>query len=65
MNEQEIERDEDLLVKDLIIIRGRIEDTINHIQRGRKIDAEERAKSARGLINEVLFELRGDYDDDK
>lgn len=64
MNDNQIESDEDLLVKDLITIRGRLEDCLAYIQAGRKIDAEERAKSARGLINEVLAELRGEYDDE-
>jgi len=62
MNEQEIERDEDLLIKDLITIRGRIEDCLMDIQRGRKIDAEQMAKSSINLVTEVLAELRGEYD---
>jgi len=62
MNEQEIESDEDLLIKDLITLRGRIEDCLVDIQRGRKIDAEQMAKSSINLVTEMLAELRGEYD---
>jgi len=62
MNEQEIESDEDLLIKDLITLRGRIEDCLMDIQRGRKIDAEQMAKSSINLVTEMLAELRGEYD---
>jgi len=62
MNEQEIESDEDLLIKDLITLRGRIEDCLVDIQRGRKLDAEQMAKSSINLVTEMLAELRGEYD---
>lgn len=62
MNEQEIESDEDLLIKDLITLRGRIEDCLVHIQRGRKIDAEQMAKSSINLVTEMLAEFMGEYD---
>jgi len=62
MNEKEIESDEDLLIKDLITLRGRIEDCLVDIQRGRKIDAEQMAKSSINLVTEMLAELRGEYD---
>jgi len=62
MNEQEIESDEDLLIKDLITLRGRIEDCLVDIQRGRKLDAEQMAKSSINLVTEMLAELKGEYD---
>jgi len=62
MNEQEIESDEDLLIKDLITLRGRIEDCLVDIQRGRKLDAEQMAKSSINLVTEMLAELGGEYD---
>jgi len=62
MNEQEIESDEDLLIKDLITLRGRIEDCLMDIQSGRKLDAEQMAKSSINLVTAMLAELRGEYD---
>jgi len=62
MNEQEIESDEDLLIKDLITLRGRIEDCLMDIQRGRKLDAQQKAKSSINLVTAMLAELRGEYD---
>ena len=64
MNDPEIEPDEDILVKDLITVRGRITDAYNHAISGRKISCEECCKSAIALVNEIISELRGAYDDE-
>ena len=64
MNETEIEPDEDILVKDLITVRGRITEAYNHAVRGRKINCEECCKSAITLVNEIINALRGEYDDE-
>ena len=64
MNDEEIERDEDILIKDLITIKGRINDALNYAQNGRKIDCEECCKSAVDLVSDIINELRGYYDDE-
>ena len=64
MNDTEIEPDEDILVKDLITVRGRITDAYNHAVSGRKINCEECCKSAITLVNEIINALRGEYDDE-
>jgi len=64
MNDTEIERDEDILVKDLITVRGRIADAHNYAVKGQKINCEECCKSAIALVNDIINELRGEYDDE-
>ena len=64
MNDTEIEPDEDILVKDLITVRGRITDAYNHAVSGLRINCEECCKSAITLINEIINALRGEYDDE-
>ena len=64
MNGEEIEPDEDILVKDLITVRGRITEAYNHAIRGRKINCEECCKSAIALVNEIINALRREYDDE-
>ena len=64
MNDTEIEPDEDILVKDLITVRGRITDAYNHAIWGRKIDSAECCKSAIALVNAIMNALRGEYDDE-